>query len=1130
MHTRFLRVCLIVLCLVAQTACFFPVAAPRALGGNGETSATTNSVPPLSGRIAFSRGYGTQADLEDVAVGATVSLINTGTNQTDATSVTDEKGRFVLSFGSKFKPERTALYYLEASKGLGGNLPGNNAARVRTLVKFSGGWTSLTNATPGGGIVLDPVTTAVSIGAALRNGNPARFDFATLIGAVTPGLPSRYAPVSGLSEADCTAILVLVEQALGLDRDPTAGVALELDEWVEATQNNARLFVSALTPSSGSVNTDVTVTGTGFSPTPSNNVLRFNGTPAGVVASSATSMRTSVPAGATSGQTSVQVGARLQLGPIFSVEVRPASFIPTSGSAGTVVTITGTGFDTGILANNAVTFSGVAATVTSATATSLTATVPTAAVSGPIAVSVNGNAQTIDGNFTVPVSVASFAPASGGPGQTVVLTGAGFSSTPADNLVTFNGVAATVVSATPTSLQVQVPVGATSGPVSVMVKGQRGTTAASFLVGAALRANAVIQTIAGSSPLAPPPGVKALDWSLPPLDGKMACDAAGNFYFIGNARVWKVTTSGTLSLVAGGGATLGDGGPATNALLNNPKGLALDAAGALYIADTGHNRIRKVSGGLITTVAGGGSGFGDGGPATAALLSNPNGIALDAEGTLYIADTNNSRIRKVSDGIISTIAGNGNFGATGDGGPPANAVLGYPFGVAVDATGAIYVADTYNNRIRKISSGVITTVAGGGSGLGDGGPATGAQLAFPQAIEVDAAGAFYVADTNNSRIRKVSGGIITTVAGGGSASDDGGPATGAQLSSPHGIALDATGTLYLVDSNRKRIRKVVAGTITTAAGNGFASFAGDGGPATAALFSAPYSVAVDPQGTVYVAELQNNRVRMIREGIVTTVAGGGSATGDGGPATEALLNGPFGVALGPDGSLYISEAYGNKVRKVTTGIITTVAGGGGTLGDDGPAINAKLAMPAGLAVDASGSLYVADTGQHRIRKVSGGIITTVAGGGSILGDEGPATSAKLNSPYGVALDAVGNLYIADTSHSRIRKVSTGIITTVAGGGSTLGDGGPGTSAQVLTPYSVAVDPLGTLYIADTSNYRIRKLSSGTITTVAGSGAPGPTGDGGLATSAQFFPVGLAVDSAGSLYIADGQAGRIRKVY
>jgi len=281
----------------------------------------------------------------------------------------------------------------------------------------------------------------------------------------------------------------------------------------------------------------------------------------------------------------------------------------------------------------------------------------------------------------------------------------------------------------------------------------------------------------------------------------------------------------TIYTMAGNGTQgfSGDGGPATGAQLNIPSGVAVDAAGSLYIADASNSRVRKVSNGVISTVAGnGGPGFsGDNYPATSTELFAPSGVAVDSAGNLYIADTSNFRIREVSNGVITTVAGNGTQGFSGDNGPATSAQLYDVCGVAIDSVGNLYIADGNGNRVRKVSNGVITTVAGNGvAGFsGDNGPATSAQLAGPWGVAVDSAGNLYIADGNNNRIREVSNGVITTIAGSGVAgfSGDNGPATNARLAGPTGVAVDSAGSLYIADTNNDLIRKVSNGVITTAA-------------------------------------------------------------------------------------------------------------------------------------------------------------------------------------------------------------------------------------------------------------------------------------------------------------------------
>src|SRR5439155_922634 len=373
-------------------------------------------------------------------------------------------------------------------------------------------------------------------------------------------------------------------------------------------------------------------------------------------------------------------------------------------------------------------------------------------------------------------------------------------------------------------------------------------------------------------------------------------------------------------------------------------------------------------------------------------------------------------------GSITTVAGSA-------GGGPALAVAQVPDAVAVHGA-FIYVADYFSHVVWRLdtATGEEVVVAGTGGGTsfgGDGGPATAAQLGFPLGVAVDAAGNLAIADQSNDRIRLVNAttGVITTVAGKDSAgfSGDGGLATAAQLNAPSGVAFDAAQNLFIADRFNSRIRRADAatGTITTVAGDGTFGFGGDGGPATAAQLNYPYSVGVDAAGNVLIPDTTNERLRRIdaRTGIITTIAGNGtpSFSGDGGPATTAQIGFVPGVAVDPAGNLFITDHNAQRIRRVdaATGIITTVAGNGvhGFSGDGGPATAAELGSPVAVAVDAAGNVLIADT--FRVRRVdaTSGIITTIAGNGMFppdSGDGGPATDAQL-AAVGLAFDAAGNL-------------------------------------------------------------------------------------------------------------------------
>ena len=543
----------------------------------------------------------------------------------------------------------------------------------------------------------------------------------------------------------------------------------------------------------------------------------------------------------------------------------------------------------------------------------------------------------------------------------------------------------------------------------------------------------------------------------------VSADISGNVYIAdaSNNKVRLLNSAGIISTVVGTGTqgSTGDYGAATLALLYSPVAVAVDNSGNLYIAENGNHKVRKVikSTGIITTYAGTGTqgSTGDGGPATLALLWSPSGIALDSSGNVYLSENGLSKIRMIafSSGIIITIAGTGFPGSTGDGGSPTSAQLDFPYGMSLDTSGNLYVADYSNQKIRLIyqpavgsTTDIITTVAGTGiSGFyGDNGAAILAQLNSPYGgVSVDISGNVFIADIGNNRIRKVNtAGIITTIAGTGGAGSaggtngDGGPATSAQLYWPLGVSADISGNVYISDSNNNRIRKVnSAGIVSTIAGTGGAGSAGgtngDGGPATSAALNNPSGLSVDTSGNVYIPEGYQKIRKVSSSGIITTFAGTGQngSNGDGGAATLAQLSGPRYVSADTSGNVYIADSFNNKIRKVSSGIITTFAGTG-TAGSSVDGISATLAQlndPAGVTVDSSGNVFIAEWGNNKIRMVSirSGIIITIAGTGTMgsSGDYGAANLALLSDPSGLSTDTSGNLYFADYGNNKIRFIT-----------------------------------------------------------------------------------------------------------
>ncbi|HEV2452086.1 MAG TPA: hypothetical protein VGS62_09175 [Streptosporangiaceae bacterium] len=718
---------------------------------------------------------------------------------------------------------------------------------------------------------------------------------------------------------------------------------------------------------------------------------------------------------------------------------------------------------------------------------------------------------------------------------------------------------------------------------------------------------------------------------------------------------WLRTLAGVGPLGSGGGFS-GDGGPATAAQLSGPCGAAIDPAGNLIIADTANDRVRVVAArpgtfygrpmtaGNIYTVAGSGPPAGicglDDGPGFC-----PVDVAVDHSGNVVVADTGEAdafnkpalvRViagrsgifygQQMTAGHMYVVAGGG-LSVSGDGGLALRAGLGTMIGqVRIDQAGNLVIAD---GRVRVVAAragtfyGItmkalhIYTVAGGGTSLGDGGPATRASVGSA-GVAVDGAGNLVIGDTGNDRVRVVAAragtfyGItrkahdIYTVAGDGQAgfNGDGGPAVQAKLIVSGAVAVDGADNLVEADgSARARVvavtsgtfygRPMTAGDIYTVAGNGSGpGFSGNRGPATSAELGLPGGVVVDGAGNVVIAD---GRVRVVaaapgtfygqtmKAGHIYSVAGGGASLGDGGPATRAEL-GAQDVTMDRAGNLVIADVSTVRIRvvavtsgtfygqRMTAGDIYTVAGTGvgGFSGDGGPATKAEISNYTWVAIGRGGNLVVGDTANLRVRVVavtsgtfygqpmSAGDIYTVAGNGSTAfsGDGGPATQAGLNYPGQVAVDRAGNLVIPDSGNDRVRLVAatsgtfygqvmtTGHIYTVAGNGSSgfSGDGGPATRAELFSPGMVAVDQSGNLLIADRGNNRVRVvaaasgtfygqvMTTGDIYTIAGNGHIGFTGDGGPATAAEFFGTeGMAINPAGNLLIVDSANHRVRVV-
>lgn len=683
-----------------------------------------------------------------------------------------------------------------------------------------------------------------------------------------------------------------------------------------------------------------------------------------------------------------------------------------------------------------------------------------------------------------------------------------------------------------------------------------------------------------------------------------------------NHRLRRINDDGTFETVVGTGS-VGDAeeGPATKAKINHTVNIAFDHKGDMLFAAWHNSQVKHVDmqTGMLTTLAGTGlrSFGGDGGPARAALLDLPSGVVVDAEGNVIVADQANFRLRIIKpDGTIDTLCGTGQPGYSGDGGHCSQAQFDAPVGqsaapagrIDIDAQGNLYVADTNNHAIRKISfpDRIVTTIAGTGEPgySGDGGPATAAQINFPTDVDVDGNGVLFIADTENNVIRRVTpDGIITTHVGTGlrGFGGDGGPAASAYLDRPYGVEVAPNGTLYVADTLNHRIREVadrppvivptptprptpppvpctgVVGSICTWAGTGLEGYNGEGKHRLDTWVYNPTDIEFTPRGRRLLIDWNSFRVREILEDDTFTTVLGTDFDGDGpadfsdltDPGADPLtvnLNHPMDVIELPDGDLLFANWHNHKLRTLDsdTNLVRVVIGGPyGFRGDGGPAKDALINQPPHATLDADGNLFFIDQRSERIRVIydfmqqrQNGIVATVVGTGvrGYNGD-GEALRTHLNLPDGplpepsgsLAFDDNGALYFADTLNHRIRRVvftspdfKTGAVTTIAGVGlgGFSGDGGLASEAEINEPQDLEFGPDGNLYFADSENHRVRMIDmrTGIITTVAGRGTGGFSGDAGPALDAELNrPFGIGFDLEGDLYIADTFNSRIRKV-
>lgn len=618
----------------------------------------------------------------------------------------------------------------------------------------------------------------------------------------------------------------------------------------------------------------------------------------------------------------------------------------------------------------------------------------------------------------------------------------------------------------------------------------------------------------------------------------VVADEWGNVYVADsfNHEIRKIAANGQVSTLAGSGSPGSADGVGTAASFNEPRGMVLDAnSGDLYVADYGNHKIRRISAaGVVTTVAGTGQpGDVDGAPGTA-QFNHLEGLTMLGSGRLWVADTFNHKIREIAaDGSVSTVAGNGAPGAVDGIGTAAS--FNAPTGICLADSGDVFVGDSGNNKIRRVDgNGKVSTLAGTGmAGALDGDPAS-ASFFHPEGLSCGFNSTLYVADFDNHKVRKinVSSGVVSTLAGAGSAGSADGDAGAASLNGPFGVATLTDGTVYVADAFNHSIRRITpTGAVSTLAGTGSAGAADGVVNAAAVSFQQPFGIAIQG-GNTYVTDTTGGTLRRIAaDGSVTTLLRAGP---DGNLDSSGNMWHPLGVAAAADGAVYVADPANHVIRKVAAdGAVSVLAGNPAASGGfDGTGAVASFDTPYGLVVDAQGTLYLSDAATHKIRKITpAGVVTTFAGTGARQSTDGTTATASFDTPCALALDGLGNLYVYDAGSYTIRKISaSGVVSTLAGSGAQGYTDGTGAAATFDVIGGMAATTDGTLYVADTYNNAIRKVSpDGTVSTLAGQAGQAGTANGALSAASFSLPAGIALGPDGSLFVADSANHLIRKV-